>query len=551
MKRAIWLLLITVAVASTPAAAKSLEEYRAEATDHQAAGDLAGAVAVMEEAVSEYPDQPDAYAYLGLYKSMQSGQAADKGDFMAAGSLSQESVAMLNKALELDPAHTEAHLYRGILGVNLPEFMGALDQGIDDLEFVVNAHEESPDRVPADMAATAYQFLGQAYSKKKQADKARDAWQMVIDLAPGTPAAAEAEEGIARLAPQPAPQPESEYAGLSSDELKARADAEPDDAELLVALGKAYLDEEEYGKAEQVLRKAVAVDSLNAGAYKWLGVAVAQSLGGGELYDDRIHEDTEWAANLVFEVMGYLDKAVELAPDDIEARSINGMMAVMFPFFAGKLEQGIDNLQMVLDSGAPDEMKAQAEYWLGYAYQKKGMTYWIDVVKNYPEEEATRMVLDGMRPPISRRDVSNEPRPLVAVDFVLGFRDEVPPQTAVWVETGKGKFVKTLFVSGFSGHAREVQVVLPVWASTSKFTDADAITGASIDIGEHIYTWDLTDASGEKVAPGTYVIKVEVDYWPSMQYQMASAEITVGGTEHKAVVEEGDFIPYLEATYLP
>ena len=73
MKTAVWLLLITVVLASTAAAAKSLEEYLAEATSHQAAGDLAQAVAVMEEAVGEYPDQPDGYAYLGLYKSMQSG----------------------------------------------------------------------------------------------------------------------------------------------------------------------------------------------------------------------------------------------------------------------------------------------------------------------------------------------------------------------------------------------------------------------------------------------------------------------------------------------
>ena len=121
----------------------------------------------------------------------------------------------------------------------------------------------------------------------------------------------------------------------------------------------------------------------------------------------------------------------------------------------------------------------------------------------------------------------------------------------MWVETEKGKFVKTLYVSGFSGHAREVQVVLPVWASTSKFADADAITGASIDVGEHMYAWDLSDASGEKVASGTYVVKVETHYWPSMRYQMVSAEVAVGGAEQKVLVEEGDFIPYLEVTYLP
>jgi hypothetical protein len=96
-----------------------------------------------------------------------------------------------------------------------------------------------------------------------------------------------------------------------------------------------------------------------------------------------------------------------------------------------------------------------------------------------------------------------------------------------------------------------VQVVLPVWASTSKFTDADAITGASIDVGEHMYAWDLMDMSGTAVPPGTYVIKVETHYWPSMKYQMVEAAVGVGAAEERVVVEEGDFIPFLEVRYLP
>ncbi|MFH1312448.1 MAG: DUF2271 domain-containing protein [Candidatus Eisenbacteria bacterium] len=551
MRSIVWLLLLTVVFTSASAVARSLDEYIVEATGLENSGEVAKAAEVMEQAIGEYPDNPDAYAYLGLYRMMQSGQAADAGDFMGAGNFSQQSVTMLDRAIEIDHDHINAHLYRGILGVNMPEFMGVLDKGIDDLEFVGKAYERSPDEVPADLAATAYRFLGVGYSKKKQKDQARAAWEKVIELAPETDAAKEAEEGIAGLSPQLAPVVRGEFDGLSPDELKAKSDAAPQNADILVALGKAYIDKESYGEAEKVLRQAIGIDSLNAGGYKWLGVAIASSMSGGELYDDRIHEDTDWATNLVFEVMGHLDKAVELAPDDIEARSINGMMAVMFPFFAGKLEQGITNLQMVLDSNVPDDMKAEAAYWLGYGYQKKAMTFWIDVVTNYPEEEATRLVFESMRPAISRLDLSKQPRPVVTVDFVLGFRDELAPQTAVWIETQDRKFLRTLYVSGFSGHAKEVQVVLPVYASTSKFADADAITGASVDIGEHMYAWDLMDTSGEKVDPGTYVVKVETTYWPSMKYQMVEAEISVGAAEDRVVVEEGDFIPYLEVRYLP
>jgi hypothetical protein len=47
------------------------------------------------------------------------------------------------------------------------------------------------------------------------------------------------------------------------------------------------------------------------------------------------------------------------------------------------------------------------------------------------------------------------------------------------------------------------------------------------------------------------VVKVETMYWPSMKYQMVEGAITVGAKEDRIVVEEGDFIPYLEVTYLP
>ena len=50
------------------------------------------------------------------------------------------------------------------------------------------------------------------------------------------------------------------------------------------------------------------------------------------------------------------------------------------PFFVHKLEQGIDDLNRVLQSDVPDSTKAEVLHWLGKAYQKKAMSYWIKVV---------------------------------------------------------------------------------------------------------------------------------------------------------------------------
>jgi hypothetical protein len=156
-----------------------------------------------------------------------------------------------------------------------------------------------------------------------------------------------------------------------------------------------------------------------------------------------------------------------------------------------------------------------------------------------------------MRPHVEHFDRSKYAGPIVVVDFLLGFRDELPPQTAVWIEDAQGNFLKTVYVSGFSGNAKGVQVVLPEYAKISKFGDADAVTGASIDVGHYIYVWDLRDASGKTVRPGTYTVKVEVSYWPSMKYQLVAAAIAVAAGENRKVVQEGDYIPYLEVSYLP
>jgi hypothetical protein len=206
---------------------------------------------------------------------------------------------------------------------------------------------------------------------------------------------------------------------------------------------------------------------------------------------------------------------------------------------------------MVMDSNASAEMKAQAKYWLGFAYQRKGMTYWTQVVNENVDTSAVRMALEGMKPQIEHFDRSLYPGPIVVVDFVLALRDELPPQVAVWVEDDKGNFIRTLYVSGFSGNAQQAQVVLPDYADASNYKDADAVTGASIDVGDHVYAWDLKNASGADVKKGGYTIKVEANWWPSGKYELSAATVQVGDGPATKTVKEGTYIPYLEVRYLP
>jgi len=269
----------------------------------------------------------------------------------------------------------------------------------------------------------------------------------------------------------------------------------------------------------------------------------------GKGYDERIYENTDFRTNLAFEVVKYMDKAVEIAPNDFEVRLMRGSVGVMMPFFVGKLEQAIEDLKMVKNGDSSNEQKADAIYWLGRAFQKKATTFWISVITEYSKTDAAKLAFQSFRPAIKNFDPTNFQKPFLAIDFVIGFRDELPPQTAVWIEDKDGKFVKTIYVSGFSGFAKEKQANLSDWAESSKFEDADVVTGASIDIGHHVYVWDLKDYTGKKVKNEEYVVKVEVAFWPSMEYQSVSANIKFGKGDSRIVVEQGNLIPYLELKY--
>ena len=334
-----------------------------------------------------------------------------------------------------------------------------------------------------------------------------------------------------------------------TSQLKEGDQRKVDEATQLVEVGKDYFDAKQYEEARKVLKEAIKIDSSNVEAHRWLVFTLREMVTKG--YDEKTYENTRYRRNLVKEGYKALDKAIRLAPEDGELRLMRGIDGVKVPFFARRLNQAMDDLNMVLRSDVSKSTKAEAYYWLGQAYQKKAMSYWIKVVRKSPNSEEAKMIFARMRPTLRRFDLSEYHPPVLAIDFMLGFPDEIEPQTAVWIEDREGNFVKTIYVSGFSGHVKEKEVRLPTWANSSKFVDVDAVTGASINLGQHVYVWDLKDNSGSTVEPGEYVVKVEVKHWPSMQYQLVSAAINLGEKVDRTVVEEGYIIPYLKVTYFP
>ena len=542
--------LIAIILLSNFGGSKTLEEYIGEAEGYKNAAQYDEAISTMEQAVQEFPDHTDAHTQLGI---MLGEKAQRTRDYMKMFEIASRAFVAWDRALELDARNFLARFYRGAWAVSVPKFVKLLDKGVSDLEIVTQALEKSPDPSSREKLVEAYQYLAAGYQKNAEYGKAKMIHEKVIEMVPETESARLAQENIDKITTFDKWQAER-MKHLPEDtpeivELKAQVAKEPNRFDLLLALGRAYYTMGNYEEVASVLRKAVSIEQSNTDAYKLLAFSLNEVNSVG--YDPRIYLDTDFRTDLAFESSEALDKAVALAPEDAELRFTRGVAAVQMPFFVNRLDQGIADLEMVTKSDVSRDMKAEAIYWLGYAHQKKATTYWTQVVSKYPGTEAAQDVFNRLRPPVMHVDLSSYPPPVVGIEFELSYRDELAPQTAVWVEDAEGEFVKTIYVSGFSGYAKEKQINLPVWAKSSEFVDVDAVTGASINLGHHVYVWDVTDHKGVKVKQGQYKVLVEVSYWPSMQYQRVEAPVEIGKREVRKVVEEGDFIPYLKVRYLP
>jgi len=309
---------------------KPLDTYINEAEEAWSSGGIEKAVDIMEQALGEYPGNPTLTGYLGGYVGMQAGKAFAGGNMNAAGELTTQSFELLDSAIELDGDNVIALFYRGTMGVNVPEFFGKLTQGIDDLETLMAVAGKVPDSVPDHIRFTALDALGTGYAKGRDQKKAFDAWRKIVEFAPGTPFAEQAEKKLNNMitSDERMTDTHSKLAGSVPEigDLRKKLASDPDNPELLYKLGMAYGVEAENG------------------------------------YDERIYEDTTFLTNIAFEMVKLLDRAVKLAPDNMEIKLAGGKASVMMPFFVNRLDSGMKQLKEVAESEAPESIRAEARF---------------------------------------------------------------------------------------------------------------------------------------------------------------------------------------------
>ena len=83
------------------------------------------------------------------------------------------------------------------------------------------------------------------------------------------------------------------------------------------------------------------------------------------------------------------------------------------------------------------------------------------------------------------------------------------PYVAVWIESEKGKVIKT--VSVWAKEADWLKDMRRWWRKAGRYDqgELDAISGATRRPGIHTVKWDGTDQQGNTVASGNYIVNIE------------------------------------------
>lgn len=550
MKRILIFLLTVCFYVILAGQQKSVKDYIAEAQVLQNGEKIQEAVDLLQEAVKNYPEESDVYLHLGLAWGSLGQTSSEKGDMMTAMKGINECFANFEKAAELNPENSEAHFNYGVWGVSVPKFFGKLESSIEHLKKVLILYK-GKEKVGKEKIATVYQYLGLGYKNLGQLSDAETAWKLALEFSPEGQIGDAVRAGLKEIVEARASFRENEQKEQKENKdiiaLKKKIKSTPEDFNLFFKLGNLYFEEKQWPEAADIFKKAVKLNRNHFKAQFFLTQALTNDAIEG--YDERIYKNTNLRSELGFEMIKQLKRTMELDPENTELRIMYAVSCVQMPFFVGKLDEGIILLkEMAEDETLSAEIRVQALYELGFGYRKKGNALWMRLVKQYPESEHLKSIYEeyGLRRHGEKfLKIKGEK---VSVTFHLGFKDELEPQSVVWIEDSDGKFVKTLYVSGFSGYAREKQVNLPQWVDKSNF-ETDGTTGASIDWGKHIYIWDLKDHAGKRVTNGTYRVNVEACWWPSMQYSKVAAEIDIGSKAQIVTTQNIPLIPLLQVNY--
>lgn len=157
--------------------------------------------------------------------------------------------------------------------------------------------------------------------------------------------------------------------------LKKRSDADPGNRRLLLDLARGYYslameqDVAAIAEAEKLFDRLLADEPQNAMALVYRGALLGFRLGFGLTPQDQMFA-------LMQESTANLDRAVALAPDDMEIRGIRGYVSFFTPSYLSRDQFAVEDFAHIIRllERQPDTERRRAELHLtlGDAYRKAG-----------------------------------------------------------------------------------------------------------------------------------------------------------------------------------
>jgi tetratricopeptide (TPR) repeat protein len=177
---------------------QQLQEARKAGTDEG----YQKAEATFTEGLQLDPNNTEALTYRGLARLERSGLLAKQGRFEDSGTLTNEAVADLDRAVSLHPNDYQARLMRGSSYAQFPSFLNKGPTAIEDLE-TVTKHPQFASQ-SAEARARIHLTLGRAYAAAGQTEKAKGSFGDAVVINAQSPSGVAAQQELEKLGTTPA-----------------------------------------------------------------------------------------------------------------------------------------------------------------------------------------------------------------------------------------------------------------------------------------------------------------------------------------------------------
>jgi hypothetical protein len=210
--------------------------------------------------------------------------------------------------------------------------------------------------------------------------------------------------------------------------LKERYAADPGNRRLLLDLARGYYsmamenDVAAISEAEKLFDRILADEPQNATALAYRGALLGFKLGFNLAPRDQMYA-------LLRESSANLDRAVALAPDDMEIRGVRGYVSIFTPSIAGRDQFALEDFAHIIRllERQPDTERRRAELHLtlGDAYRKAGdnenaRRSWLRVVELSPGGSAAVAAESRLRVVAEQSAVPNFKEVVAFFGFAIG-----------------------------------------------------------------------------------------------------------------------------------